>query len=185
MNALKDIIRRLAKQWETAIHVAKSRLLQERLRYRTEWTITKYANDADYAAGRAFEVCPLPGNILVNAGIQLMIDSLIGGTVTAFSNANAYLGVGDSSTAESASQTDLQAATNKTRKPMSATYPSRSNQTVTFRAAFGSADANHNWNEFAVFNASSGGTMLNRKVSSQGTKASGQTWTLDLAITIS
>ena len=52
-------------------------------------------------------------------------------------------------------------------------------------AAFGSADANHNWNEFAVFNASSGGTMLNRKVSSQGTKASGQTWTLDLAITIS
>lgn len=151
--------------------------------YTTEWKITKYASDADYAAGRAYEVSILPGNICVNAGIQLMLDLLIGAGGTVYSNANAYLGVGDSSTSESASQTDLQASTNKFRKAMSATYPSRSSQTLTFRSAFASGDANYAWNEFAVFNASSAGTMLNRKVSSQGTKASGQTWTLDLAIT--
>ena len=51
---------------------------------------------------------------------------------------------------------------------------------------FGSGDANYSWQEFSVANASSGtGTNLNRKVSNQGTKASGQTWTLDLAITLS
>lgn len=185
MLQLRDLLRRLVRQLEQAGSTIRSGLIHERFRYRTEWTITKYASDADFAAGRAFAVCPLPGNIMVNAGLQNMIDALIGGSITVFSNANAYLGVGDSSTAEAATQTDLQAATNKTRKAMSATYPSRTNQTVTFRAAFGSSDANYNWNEFAVFNASTGGTMLNRKVSSQGTKASGQTWTLDLAITFS
>ena len=152
-------------------------------KYTTEWKITKYANDAEYAAGLAYEVSILPGNICVNTGIQLMLDLLIGAGGTVYSNANAYLGVGDSTTAESASQTDLQAATNKLRKAMSSTYPSRSGQTLTFRSAFGSSDANFSWQEFGVFNASSAGTMLNRKVSNQGTKASGQTWTLDLAIT--
>lgn len=185
MITLKDIIRRLAKHMEAAGCFARAALLREKFRYRTEWTITKYASDADFAAGRAYEVCPLPGNILVNTGLQLMGDLLIGAGGTVYSNANAYLGVGDSSTAESASQTDLQAATNKLRKAMSASYPARSGQTITWRAAFGSAEANYSWNEFAVFNASTAGTMLNRKVSSQGTKASGQTWTLDLAITFS
>ena len=152
-------------------------------KYVSEWKITKYASDADYATGRAYEVSVLPGNICVNSGIALMLDLLIGAGGTVYSNANAYLGVGDSSTAESASQTDLQAATNKLRKAMSASYPSRASQTVTWRSVFGSSDANFSWQEFAVFNASSAGTMLNRKVSNQGTKASGQTWTLDLAIT--
>ena len=103
MNVLKDLIRRLAKHMEAASTLARAALLRERFRYRTEWTITKYASDADFAAGRAFEVCPLPGNILVNTGIQLMADLLIGAGGTVYSNANAYLGVGDSSTAESAS----------------------------------------------------------------------------------
>ena len=113
MLHLRDILRRLVRQLEQAGATIRSGLIQERFRYRTEWTITKYASDADFAAGRAFEVCPLPGNIMVNGGLQAMIDALIGGTITAYSNANAYLGVGDSSTAEGASQTDLQAATNK------------------------------------------------------------------------
>jgi len=152
-------------------------------KYASEWKITKYASDADYAAGRPYEVSILPGNITVNAGIQLMLDLLIGAGGTVYSNANAYIGVGDSTTSESASQTDLQAATNKLRKAMSVSYPSRSGQTLTFRSVFGSSDSNYAWNEFAVFNAASAGTMLNRKVSSQGTKASGQTWTIDLAIT--
>jgi hypothetical protein len=67
---------------------------------------------------------------------------------------------------------------------MESGYPQISNQITTWRSVFGSDDANEAWNEFTVCNAgSNAGDNLNRKVSSQGTKASGQTWTLDLSIT--
>lgn len=167
-----------------ALRAAKAgRPVEDAVKYRTKWTIRKYADDEAFARDDAFEEQQVDGNLMVNAGLQLMEDLLIGAGGTVFNNANSYIGVGDSSASEAAGQTDLQAATNKLRKAMSATYPSRSSQTVTWRAAFGSTDANYAWNEFAIFNASSAGTMLNRKVSGQGTKASGQTWTVDLAIT--
>lgn len=124
------------------------------------------------------------GNILVNAGIQLMLDKLIGGAGTVFDNTNAAIGVGDSSTAAAASQTDLQASTNKVRVGMDATFPSRSGQTMTWRSSFGPSQANFAWQEWAIFNATSGGTMLNRKVESLGTKSSG-TWVLAVSVTIS
>jgi hypothetical protein len=134
---------------------------------------------------RPYEVVEVEGNILVNNGIQLLEDALIGTAITAFSNANARLGVGDSATAATASQTDLQAATNKLRKAMDATFPSRAAQTLTFKSSFTSGEANWVWNEWAIFNAASGATsMLNRKVESLGTKSSG-TWTLQVDITIS
>jgi len=51
---------------------------------------------------------------------------------------------------------------------------------------FATGDANYDWNEFTVANANSNaGDNLNRKTSTQGTKAAGQTWTLDLTITFS
>lgn len=126
----------------------------------------------------------VPGNIQVNAGINAMTTLLCGGGGTAFTNAAAYLGVGDSSTAASASQTDLQAASNKLRKAMNGGFPTYgTSQQAAWQSDFGSSDANFAWEEFAVFNASSGGTMLNRKCSSQGTKVSGQTWRLTLTIT--
>lgn len=106
------------------------------------------------------------------------------GSFTSYNNANAYIGVGDSSTAFAVGQTDLQAATNKLRKAMQATYPQVSTNVITWRSSFASADANYAWNEMAVFNASSGGNMLCRVVSSQGTKASGQTWQIDYALTL-
>lgn len=87
---------------------------------------------------------------------------------------------------EVATQTDLQASSNKLYKAMSATYPQRSGQTTTWRSAFGSSDANFDWMEFSVANGSSGTAKnANRKVSAQGSKVSGQTWTLDLTITLS
>jgi hypothetical protein len=101
-------------------------------------------------------------------------------------NSNARLGVGDSNTAEAASQTGLQAATNKTFKAMDSGYPQRSGQTAEWRATFGSSDANYAWEEYTVVNAADdAGVNLNRKVSSKGTKASGETWTLSLQITFS
>lgn len=132
---------------------------------------------------KPYEVIEIDGNLLVNAGIQLLEDLLIGAGGTAFSNANAYLGVGESNTAAAAGQTDLDGATT-TRMSMDATYPSRSGQTLTFRSTFGSGDANHDWKEWGIFNDPSAGTMLNRKVQDFGSK-SGGTWVLTATVTIS
>ena len=120
---------------------------------------------------------------LVDSGRNHMVQATIGAAVTAFNNANAHLGVGDSSTAHAAGQTDLQAASNKLRKAMDATYPSGAANVITFRSTFGTGDANWAWNEWGTFNASSGGTMLNRKVESLGTKTSTQTWQFTTTLT--
>jgi hypothetical protein len=129
-----------------------------------------------------YDVIEAEGNLLVTAGINLMLSLLTGQGGTVLSNANANLGVGDSNTAASAGQTDLQAATNKVRAAMVATYPTTpAAGAVQFRSDF--TGANFTWNEWGTFNANSGGTMLNRKVENLGTKASG-TWTLTVTITI-
>lgn len=121
---------------------------------------------------------------LTDAGRNQIAADIIGETVTEFNNTNAYIGVGDSSTAFAAAQTDLQASTNKLRKAMDATYPSRSTNVLTFRSTFATTDANFAWNEWGVFNGSSGGTMLNRKVESLGTKTSAQSWQMTVTITV-
>jgi hypothetical protein len=117
-----------------------------------------------------------------NAYATFAAQATIGESVTLFNNANAYLGVGDGTTAFSASQTDLQ-GTNKVSKPMNSGYPSRSGNTVTFQATFGATEANFAWNEWAVFNAATGGVMLNRKVENLGTKVSGTVWQFTVQLT--
>lgn len=162
----------------------------ERANWSVVWRVDKYRGEVTLADdGRTiretpYEVVEGKGNLLLNAGISLMLDLLIGAGGTTYSNANAYIGVGDSSTSASASQTDLQAATNKLRKAMDATYPSRSAQTLTFRSTFGGSDANFAWNEWIIANAAAAGTALNRKAESLGTKASG-TWVFTVTVTLS
>lgn len=121
---------------------------------------------------------------LTTAGRDFIAGAITGHETTLFTNANARIGIGDSSTAFAASQTDLVATTNKLRKGMDATYPTRTNNQLTFKATFGSAEANWTWNEWGIFNAASAGTMLNRKVENLGTKASGSTWVLTVTVTI-
>jgi hypothetical protein len=125
--------------------------------------------------------------IALNEGLGELIDIICGlGTPTKWDSGNARLGVGDSNAAESATQTGLQAATNKTFKAMDATYPQRSAQTAEWRSTFGSADANYAWEEYTVVNAADdSGKNLNRKIASKGTKASGESWVLSLKITFS
>lgn len=133
------------------------------------------------------EVSEWDGNLALNEGIQLLLDIIAGIDTTSnkWDNTHAYLGVGDSNTAASATQTGLQ-GTNKTFKAMDSGYPQRSNQTLEWRATFGSAEGNHSWQEFTVVNASDDtGKNLNRKVEDKGTKSSGESWTLSLKITAS
>jgi hypothetical protein len=140
------------------------------------------------------------GNLLMYGGASCLWETLIGNgtstadqTLTYFSNARAAIGVGDSTTAAAATQTDLQASSNKLRKAMDATYPSHSDGTtsgaasISFRSTFGTSDANFAWQEWGVFNSATAATgrMLNRKVESNGTKASGSTWTFTVTLTLS
>lgn len=125
--------------------------------------------------------------MLVNEGITLVLQ-LIGGTAapTQWDNTNANIGVGNSSTAEAAGDTDLIGASTLFRG-MEAGYPSIAGQTITWRAVFEDGVAEFAWEEFTVVNGAddTAGTMLNRVTSSQGTKAAGQTWTIDLDVTLS
>lgn len=153
----------------------------DHIKYKTRWHIKRYANDEAYARREHYSESVVEGNLLLNAGITVALNLIGGIAATAFDNSNARIGVGDDNTAAAATQTDLVAASNKAYQAMEASYPSVSAQTITFRSVFGTSAANFDWEEFVVDN---GTTALNRKVSAQGTKASGQTWTVDLSITL-
>lgn len=158
----------------------------ERATWQPRIELRKYDTPAgeDVAGLDPVEVIVEEGNLLTTAGLTALMTLLTGGGGTAFNNANSYLGVGDSTTAAAVGQTDLQAATNKLRKAMDAGYPQVSAGTVTWRATFGTSDANWAWQEWGVFNAAAAGTMLNRKVTSLGTKTSAATWQLTVTVTV-
>jgi hypothetical protein len=132
---------------------------------------------------KAYEVIEGEGNCLLNTGIDEMWDLIVGDSANHFNNGAAQIGVGDSNTAAASSQTDLQAATNKTYKGMESGYPASTTQKATFKASFGAGDANYTWNEWVVKQSTSA-KCLNRKVESLGTK-SGGTWTLEVTVTLS
>lgn len=126
-------------------------------------------------------------NTLVNGGTNIVLLLLSGGG-TAYTNAVAALGVGDSSAAFALTQTNLQGAVNVTdrvRKAMNATFPSVAANVMTVQSTFGTGDANFQWNEWAFFNnvTDGSGTMLNRAVGNLGTKTSANVWVLTCSIT--
>ena len=159
--------------------------MKESAKHKTHWQLNKYASDADYKAGKPYEEKRIEGNLLLNEGVTALLNLLTGAAETAFNQTNTYIGVGDSNTAAADTQTELQASTNKAWVQCDGSYPSISNQTVTWRGVFGDGVAEFAWEEFTVNSsgaANDTGDNLNRKTSSEGTKASGQTWTLDCSI---
>jgi hypothetical protein len=193
-----------ASQLHEATHIAAGQTGHEPIRWRCTWKVEKYAGDwtgeqIDAGlAGAAFETIEREGNLLMYGGASCLWQCLIGNgtgtaaqTLTFFNNGNAYIGVGDSTTAAAATQTDLQASTNKLRKAMDASYPSHTDATtsgaasISFRSTFGTSDANYAWQEWGIFNGSSGGRMLNRKVESLGTKTSSATWVFTVTLSLS
>lgn len=175
--------------------------VQEKANWKREWVVRRFNNAEEAKSGIAPEtiidatgrVLPgetrIEGNVLLNEGINAVLLPLLCGTAspTAYDNANARLGVGndDGAVAEDATQTGLQGSST-TFKAMSSGFPTVGSQKATWQAEFGGTEGNHAWQEFTVVNAADDtGDNLNRKVSDQGTKASGQTWTLSLEITIS
>ena len=155
--------------------------MNDRASWHCRWRLDKYRpHEAD-----PHEVVEGSGNLLTTAGANLLWNALTSGSVTLLTNANAHLGVGDSTLPASAAQTDLQAVSSKFRRRVDSAYPVVAGNQVTFRATFGGSEANFAWNEWGLFNAFAGGTMLNRKVQALGTKTSGSTWVFTVTITLS
>lgn len=120
---------------------------------------------------------------LTTAGINAIAQNIIGQGI-AFNGDNTYLGVGTGTAAFNSSQTDLQSVT-KFRKKVDAGFPVATPPSIKFRSTFAYNEANFAWNEWGIFNAATGGTMLNRVVESNGTKQSNQTWVLEVDVTFS
>lgn len=168
---------------------------QELANWLCRYKLSRYHQDIEPYRGREdefhqlfkpYEVIEGEGNCLLNTGIDEIWDLVTGavsGASHIFDNAAAQIGVGDSNTAADATQTDLQAATNKTYKGMESGYPTSTSQKATFKASFGPSEANYAWEEWVVKQSTSA-ICLNRKVESLGTKSTG-TWTLEVEISLS
>jgi hypothetical protein len=124
-------------------------------------------------------------NDLTITGLRHALDLIFTSATPRLDSAHAYIGVGDSQTPFSSSQTDLQATTNKVLRPMDATYPSRSAQTVTLRATFGSSQANFDWKEWGIYYNDGSPHLFSRRVQSLGTKTSPSIWRLYAEVTLS
>lgn len=151
-------------------------------------TIERWDRTEDYEAGAPPDtVAEYEGNLLLNAGITRLGNLLVGAGGTAFNTANSRIGVGNSSTAAAAGQTDLQGASKYFKLVDSAGW---SGQVGTWVATFGSGDANFAWEEWGIDNGTASSAtvtapLLNRKVTSMGTKGSGSTWVMTVTITVS
>ena len=165
--------------------------------WRCHLTVAKFWGDDQRQT--PYEVFEDDWNMLLHGGVSNLWQYLLGnGSTTAgqaltyFNAANAAIGVGDSTAAAAATQTDLQAASNRLRKGMNAGYPEHTagvtstNKTIRFRSTFDTGEANFSWQEAGVFNSATQGVgrMLNRKVTDMGTKTNASSFqiTFDIAI---
>jgi len=138
---------------------------------------------------KPYESIEVEGNLLTTAGLTRITGLIIGTLSTTLDSTRVRLGVGDSSTAAAVGDTDL--GTNDYYRVMDATYPQASAGVLTFQSSFGSSDGNFAWQCWGldvgtatVSSSASVATLVNRKVSSLGTKSSG-TWVLTVTVTFS
>lgn len=144
---------------------------------------------------RSFRVRPYAigedeGNLVTDAGWNLLMKNVAGSAGTLFSATVGRIGIGDSTTAVAYTDTALNAATNKQYKLISSAPTVGSTHTagLVFQATFGSSQANFAWQEFGTDQGAADGTTVtavffNHGLSNQGTKASGQTWAVTETIT--
>lgn len=129
------------------------------------------------------------GNLLTTAGLTRLNNLLTGAGGQAWDATHSRIGTADATTAANVADTDLGGTSNKYFQLVSAT-PSVSGGVTTFVATFGTANGNYAWQEWGVDQGTASGatvtaTLLNHKIVSMGTKASGASWTITATITIS
>lgn len=182
-----------------AARIAPKQEVHDHIKWQPQWGVHRYVSksdcknqviyDDDYAReefGGYVQHTYVPKNLLCKNGLNNLWKLLATTGGTQYANANAYLGVGTSATAANIADTALGAGA--VYKAMDVSYPAISGtntETCTWRATYGVSDANQAWAEFGIFTSNAGANMLNHVISAQGTKTSGQTWQLDMAITLS
>lgn len=136
-----------------------------------------------------YESIEAEGNLLTTAGVTRIAALVIGSLSTTLDSTRVRLGVGDTTTAAAVSDTSL--GTNQYFRVMDSTYPSASAGVITFQSTFGTSDGNFAWQCWGldvgtatVSSSSTVATLVNRKVSSLGTKSSGS-WVLSVTVTFS
>ncbi|MET8334378.1 hypothetical protein [Streptosporangium canum] len=140
-----------------------------------------------------YDTSEILGNLVTNAGWTRLMNLLTNqGATQALDATHVRIGVGDSSTAEAYTDTNL-LGTNKWFQPVGGAG-TLGTRTLAFSATFGTADGNFAWNEFgldvtsgtAAASNTVGALLFNRKAGiAQGTKASGQTWAATATLTFS
>jgi hypothetical protein len=162
--------------------------IKEKAKHEIQWTVEKFmAKDTKEIIEKNIEpyetIKPAPHNCLLHEGIATMLGLLCAiGSETAYSNANARIGVGNDATAPSDVQTGL-IGTNL-YKAMNATYPQKSgDHDIVFQSDFISGEAEFAWLEESIDNGSSANKNLCRQNTSLGTKPVAQTWRVTGTIT--
>jgi hypothetical protein len=162
--------------------------------WRINWSVAKYTDAAAHAAGAAYEVNDIPGNLLTTAGIGRIATLLNAGTGNLITTTTARVGVGNGVGTAAIGDTDLSASAGSTNRWFQTCTVTTPSNVLTFAATFASADGNFAWNEFGIdigtatvtSAATVNAVLLNHKTSiAQGTKASGQVWTATATVTFS
>lgn len=186
--------------------------LMDSCRAHTVWTIDRYTADVakrtqdltglenpgfeHWNKLLSYHSTEVVGNLITNAGWTRLMNLLTAtGSTQALTGATTVrIGVGNSNTTETYTDTDLGAtagSSNRYFQPVTGAG-TIGTRTLAFSAAFGGSDGNFAWNEFGIDVAAatvSGGTtvgalLFNHKAGiAQGTKASLQVWTATATIT--
>lgn len=186
-------------KWSPYAHVAKYdpetvRELTEYLGYEPK------SEDYKRLSIRPDDEAEAYGNLLTTAGLNRITNLIIGeGSLQAFDDTHAVVGVGATNTAATVGDTALAANGGSAWYQAAGGGVSATNGVITAISTFASADGNFAWNEWcwvvvtgtitaSATLANVGSTseqMLNRKVASLGTKASGASWVFTTTVTLS
>jgi len=179
-------------KWSASLSIAK--FDESAVRYAHEHGVPAPTEEDFRRLGvEPYEVVVQPGNLLTTAGLGRIATLLNAGTGNLISSTTARIGAGDGSTAAAIGDTDLSAAAGSTHRWFQTATVTIPSNVLTFVSTFGSSDGNFAWAEWGIdigtATVSSGNTvnavLLNRKVASNGTKASPAVWTATATVTLS
>jgi hypothetical protein len=141
----------------------------------------------------SYETSEVVGNVVTTAGWTRASNLLTNqGATQALDATHTRIGAGDGAGTAAAGDTDLSASAGSSHRwfQLVSGVGTVSTNTLAFTASFASADGNFAWNEFGIDvgnTASSNAVaalLYNHKTSiAQGTKASGQTWSVTATVT--
>lgn len=184
-------------------------VMQDSIKYHTEWDIEKWSPEQVDAARHLTggdepsidalrhlfdpELVHIDGNLLTTAGVTRITALLNAGGGNAITTTTARVGAGNGAGTAAVGDTDLSASAGSSNRWFNLCTVSVSAGVMTFVAVFASGDGNFAWNEFGIdigtatvtAGATVNAVLLNHKTSiAAGTKASGAVWTATATLTL-